>query len=83
VPCLILPDDSSDATFTVATSASSMGIAASLLQDQEGDLPSVSYLARMLRIAQRGNSYSAYHLETLLVCQAVKHGSCYVEGCSI
>jgi hypothetical protein len=33
-PCLVLPEVSSDATFTVATDASSVGIAAIMLQDQ-------------------------------------------------
>jgi hypothetical protein len=42
-PCLILPEVSSDATLTVATNASSMGIAAVLLQDREGGLQLVSY----------------------------------------
>jgi hypothetical protein len=35
-PCLILPEVRSDATFTVATHASSVGIAAIMLQDQGG-----------------------------------------------
>jgi hypothetical protein len=35
-PCLILPDVSSDATVTVATYASTVGIVAVMLQDQGG-----------------------------------------------
>jgi hypothetical protein len=30
----------------------------------------------------RGNSYSAYDLEALAVCKAVKHWRCYLERCS-
>jgi hypothetical protein len=37
-PCLVLPEVGSDATFTVATDASTVGIAAVLLQDQGGGL---------------------------------------------
>jgi hypothetical protein len=33
-PCMILPEVTSDATFTVATNASTMGVAAFMLQDQ-------------------------------------------------
>jgi hypothetical protein len=36
--CVILPEVSSDATFTVATYASTVGIAATMLQDQGGGL---------------------------------------------
>jgi hypothetical protein len=42
-PCMILPEVSSDATFTVATYASTVGIAVNLLQDQGGGLQPVSY----------------------------------------
>jgi hypothetical protein len=35
-PCLILPEVSSDATFTVGTYASTVGIATIVLQDQGG-----------------------------------------------
>jgi hypothetical protein len=41
-PCLILPEVSADATFTVATDASSVGIASVLLQDQGEGLRLVS-----------------------------------------
>jgi hypothetical protein len=54
-PCLILPEVSSDATFTVATNASTVGIATVLLQDQGGGLQPVSYWARKLNSAERGN----------------------------
>jgi hypothetical protein len=62
-PCLILPEVSSDATFTVVIDASSMGIATVLLQDQGGGLHPVSYWARKLNPAERGSTYSAYDLE--------------------
>jgi hypothetical protein len=42
-PYLILPEVSSDATFTVATDASSMGVASVLLQDQGGGGQPLSY----------------------------------------
>jgi hypothetical protein len=69
-------------TFTVATDASTLGIAAVMLQDQGGGLPLVSYWARKLNLAERGNTYSAYDLEALAVCEAIKHWRCYLEGCS-
>jgi hypothetical protein len=72
-PCLILPEVSSDATFTVATNASSVGIATIMLQDQGGGLQPFYYWVRKLNIAQRGNTYSAYDLEALAVCEAVKN----------
>jgi hypothetical protein len=81
-PCLILPEVSSDAMFTVATGASTMGIATIRLQDQGGGLQPVSYWARKVNHAQRGNTYSAYDLEALAVCEEVKHWRCYLEGCS-
>jgi hypothetical protein len=70
-PCLILPEVSSDATFTVATYASTMGIAAVMLQDQGGGLQPVSYYARKLNSSERGNTYTAYDLEALAVCEDV------------
>jgi hypothetical protein len=66
----------------VATDASTVGIATVLLQDQGGGLQLVSYWARKLNPAQRGKTYSAYDLEALAVCEAVKHWMCYLEGCS-
>jgi hypothetical protein len=42
-PCVILPEVSSDATFTVATNASTMGIAEIPLQDQGEELQPISY----------------------------------------
>jgi hypothetical protein len=81
-PCLILPGVSSDATFTVATDASTVGIASVMLQDLGGGLQPVSYWARKLNPVERGNTYSAYDLEALVVCEAVKHWRCYLEGCS-
>jgi hypothetical protein len=55
-PCVILPEVGSDATFTAATYASTVGIAAVLLQDQGGGLQPVSYWARELNQADRGNT---------------------------
>jgi hypothetical protein len=40
------------------------------------------YWARKLNSYERGNTYSAYKLEALTVCEAVKHWRCYLEGCS-
>jgi hypothetical protein len=77
-PCLILPEVSYDATFTAATNASSVGIATVLLQDQGGGLQPVSYWALKLISDERGNTYSAYDLEALAVCKAVKHWRCYL-----
>jgi hypothetical protein len=81
-PCLILPEVSSDAMFTVATYASTVGTATVMLQDQGGGLQSVSYWARKLNRAERGNTSSTYDLEALAVCEVVKHWRCYLEGCS-
>jgi hypothetical protein len=81
-PCLILPKVSSVATFAVATNASTLGIATVMLQDQGGGLHPISYWARKLNSAERGNTYFAYDLEALAVCEAVKHLRCYLEGCS-
>jgi hypothetical protein len=81
-PCLILPEVSSDATFTLATSASSVGIATVLLQDQGGGLQPISYLALKLIPAKRGNTYSAHDLEALAVCEDVKHWRSYLQRCS-
>jgi hypothetical protein len=72
-PYLILPEVGSDAMFTVATYASTVGIATVLLQDQGGGLQPVSHCARKLNPAERGNTYYAYDLEALAVCEAVKH----------
>jgi hypothetical protein len=36
----------------------------------------------LLNHVERGNTYSAYDLEVLAVCEAVKHWRCYLEGCS-
>jgi hypothetical protein len=81
-PCMILPDVGSDASFTVATDASTVGIATVILQDRGGGLQLVSYGARKLNPFERGNTYSAYDLEALAVCEAVKHWRCYLERCS-
>jgi hypothetical protein len=81
-PCLILPEVGSDATFTVATDASTVRIALVMLQDQGGGLQPVSYWARKLNPVERGNTHYAYDLEALAVCEAVKHWRRYLEGCS-
>jgi hypothetical protein len=39
------------------------------------------FRARKLKPTERGNTYFAYDLEALVVCEAVKHW-CYLEGCS-
>jgi hypothetical protein len=72
-PCLVLPEINSDAAFTVAKMRRPYGIAAVLLQDQRGGLQPVSYWARKLNNVERANSFCAYDLETLAICQAVKH----------
>jgi hypothetical protein len=68
--------------FTVATHASTLGIATLLLQDQGGGLPRASYWARKLNSAEPGNTYSACDLEALAAREAAKHWRCYLEGCS-
>jgi hypothetical protein len=59
---MILPEVSSDATLTVATDASIVGIATVPLQDQGGGLQPVTCWARKLNLAERGSTYSAYDL---------------------
>jgi hypothetical protein len=59
--------------FTVATTTWTMGIPTIMLQDQGGGLQPFSYRARKLNRTERGNTYSAYDLEALTVCEAVKH----------
>jgi hypothetical protein len=59
-----------------------VGIAIVILKDQGGGLQPVSYWARKLNNVERGNIYSAYDLEALAVCEAVRHLRCYLEGCS-
>jgi hypothetical protein len=61
-PCLILPEVGSDATFTAITHASTVGIAAVILQDKGGGLQRVYYWARKLNPPERGNTYYAYDL---------------------
>jgi hypothetical protein len=72
-PCLVLPEVSSDATSTMATYASVVGIAFVLLQDQRGGLETTSYSARKLKSDERGNSCSAYDLEALDVGEVVNY----------
>jgi hypothetical protein len=67
--------------FTVATDASAVGIATFLLQDEGRGLEPVAYWARKLNPDERGNTYSAYCLEALAVCEAVKHWRRYLEDC--
>jgi hypothetical protein len=80
--CLNLPEVSSDATLTVTTDASTMGVAAIMLQDQGGGLQQVSYWVHKLNPAEHGNTYSAYDLDALVVCEAIKYWRCYLEGFS-
>jgi hypothetical protein len=80
--CLILPEVSSDATFTVDVDASTVGIATVMLQDQGGGLQPASNWARKLNRGERNNTYPAYDLEAFAVCEAVKHWRCYLEWCS-
>jgi hypothetical protein len=58
-----------------------VGIAVVLLQGQGGGLQQISSWARKLDPVERGNTYFAYVLEALAVCEAVKHYMCYLEGC--
>jgi hypothetical protein len=55
-PCLMRPEVRSDATFAVATYASSLGIAAFMLQDQGGGLQLVSYWALKPNPTECGNT---------------------------
>jgi hypothetical protein len=61
-PCVILPEVSSDVTFTVAPYASTVGIAAFISQKQGGGLQPLSYWARKQVFAERGDTYYAYDL---------------------
>jgi hypothetical protein len=68
--------------FIVATYAWTLGIATIVLQEQGEGLRPVSYWARkLINLAERGNTYSAYDLEALAVCEALTHWRCYLEGC--
>jgi hypothetical protein len=80
-PCLILHEVNYDAMFTVATYASIVGIATIMLPDQGGELQPFFYWTRELNPRERGNTYTAYDLEALVVCEAVKHFRCYLGGC--
>jgi hypothetical protein len=66
----------------MAADASTVGIAANMLQDKEGGLQLVSYWARELNPTERGNTYSVYGLESLAVYEAGEQYRCYLEGCS-
>jgi hypothetical protein len=68
--------------FTVATNALTMGVATCMLSNQGGGLQLVSYWTRKVNQDVRGNTYSAYDLEAMAVCEAVNHWRCYLEGCS-
>jgi hypothetical protein len=43
------------------------------MQDQGGRLQRISYWARKLNLDEHSNTYSAYDLEALTVCEAFKH----------
>jgi hypothetical protein len=65
--CMVLPEVNWDATFTLASYGSSVGIAIVLLQYKGGRFQIISYMARKLNIAKRVNSHSAYDSETWLL----------------
>jgi hypothetical protein len=50
-----------------------------MLQDEGGGLQRVFYYARELNLAERGNIYCGYVLNTLAGCEAVRHWRCYLE----
>jgi hypothetical protein len=52
----------------------------SCYKDQGRGLQPVCYWVRKLNPTDRGNIHSAYDLEALAVCEAVKHWRCYIEG---
>jgi hypothetical protein len=79
-PCHVLLEVSSDTTFTVTMYASAVGIAVVLVQDQGRGFQSISFWACKRKSDKRGNSYSAYDLEALVVFEAVKRWKCYLEG---
>jgi hypothetical protein len=79
-PCSILADVSSDATFTVGTYTLTVGITTVMLRDQVGGLQPFSQWARKRNAVDRGNTYFAYDIEALAVCEALKHWMCYLEG---
>jgi hypothetical protein len=68
--------------FTVVIDALTARITALLLQEQGGGPRQVSYWAWKLNPHERGNTYSAYDLKTLAVCEALKLWRCYLEGYS-
>jgi hypothetical protein len=73
---MILSEVNLDATFTVATYASTVGTATIFLQDQGGGLQPFSFWARRLNQAERGNIYPACDLKALMTaCEAFKHWS--------
>jgi hypothetical protein len=80
--CLTLPEVSSDAIFTLATYASTLGIPIIMLQDQGGGLQPISYSMRKLNPAERNKTYSAFDLDALPAYEAAKHWRCCLEGCS-
>jgi hypothetical protein len=79
---MILPESSSEATFTLVKCASIVGITTVMWQNQGGGLQRVSCWARKLNPTERGNTYSTYNLEALAVCEAVRHRRRYLEICS-
>jgi hypothetical protein len=59
-----------------------IGVATVMWPNQGGSLQLVSYWTRKVNPIVRGKTYSAYDLEAMAVCEAVKHWRCYLEGCS-
>lgn len=80
-PLLLLPRTGADAEFIVATDASTVGLAAVLLQeDSNGELRPCCYWARKLNDAER--RYSAYDLEAQAVVESVTRAwRMYLDGC--
>jgi hypothetical protein len=60
--------------FTVATHALTVGLIVVMFKDQGGGLPTNLSWTLKLNQGERGNTYFAYDLEALAVCEAVvKH----------
>jgi hypothetical protein len=53
-----------------------------MVQDQRGGRQRLSYWARKLNHAERGNTYSADDLKALAIYDVLKYRRFYLEGCS-
>jgi hypothetical protein len=67
--------------FTHASFPFENGILIVIMHDRGGWLQQISYGAREVNLAERGNTYTAYDLEALAVCEAFKQLRCCLEGC--